>query len=618
MSYFRFQYKIKKFNSGYYPGFNQASTIIEFQCQPTSDEKNFELNEKKIQTTFIKLIKALDHPPPSIQIHEDCQFFNFLELPISFLKASRYPIFFNPAIISKKNNCQYEFIFPAIQHSSGTVKKIFEFTEMLLNQIELLNLEEFLKKYNELIKQIKHSAPAGINTLRFINAAHKNNIPWFRVYQNVYQFGWGKYRRWLDSSFTDKTSNITAGLVRNKLNTSSVLNLAGFPVPQSFVVTNLNELYDMSKFLGFPVVIKPIDLDGGVGVRAGLKNQEDLNKAFDHAKKYSKNIMVQKHIPGKDYRIQVFNGEAYWAIERQVCSVIGDGYKTVKELIDNENLNRGKGSKNEFLVKIDLNDETIDLLKENNLDINSVPKKNCVVILKRSANVTNGGVPVPVLENAHQDNLTLAIDAAKIVGLDLAGIDLICEDISISWKKSIAAICEVNAQPQLASHLPEILLGKILDGNGRIPAIACYGDLSKYAHIKKIIQSEFSEWGWVSSQKIETKSGYSLKQLKANKSFYRKGMPLILDKKVDCLVLEIDEEDFDYEFPVDRFDLLILGDFFSEKKKFADDKLRALLSISNKCLTLNKANIIEGNGKLAEPNSIQDITKLIHNMRLEK
>ncbi len=597
MNYFKFEFLVQKFNSGYYPGFTQASAIIAFSSQYAGEKDSLEIQKKFLLDTYHSLIESLNINDQFLYPAPEHPFYTFLKLPIFLLQEAGYPVFSMPKIISIKSGDELTIAFPAIQHLHIALKKVFAFTNTTLNQLDSLEINKFHENFYNLVNQLKRSSPHGINTLRLIKAANELNVPWMRIYQNVYQFGWGKNRRWLDSTFTDRTSNISAGLARNKMNTSHVLNLAGFPVPRSYIVNNANEIAQASKILNFPLVIKPLDLDGGIGVQAGLKNQEDLLKAFEQARKFSKKIMLQEHIEGKDYRIQVFNGDAYWAIERIPCHISGDGIHTIEELIIKENKSRGKGSANEILVKIKIDDETIDLLKECNLTLNDIPTKNSMVALKRSANVANGGTPIPVIEKAHQDNLNLAIDAARIIGLDLAGIDLICKDISISWKKSKAVICEVNAQPQLAKHLPQYLLEKLVKNRGRIPVIVFYGNVPNFQSFKEIIGRVYSHPGFASSRKIEKGNGRTILESPSKKSFFLNGMALIIDPDVDCLILELDFDDKLIELPIDKIDILILGEFKQNNEHLMQMKIERLASISNKCFILNKAAKIKDTKK---------------------
>lgn len=588
MHFFNFKYQVYKSLSGYYPGFKQASSIISFEFEMTDSNLDFEVQKEKVETLFNKFIESLNRGYYKFGFDKQDQFVNFLELPLLIMKESGYPIYSDPLIISRIKKNQYVFLFPSIQNSHIAIKKIFEYSDKVLNTIQNADddfLELITKEFNTLLEQIKHSAPTGINTLRFLSAANQMGVPWIKLYGNVYQFGWGKNKRWLDSSFTDQTSNIAAGLVRNKIHTYFVLDLAGIPVPRGFVVKNKNELIRASQVLGFPLAVKPANLDRGVGVRAGLKSQEQLIKAFDHAKIFSKAILVQEHVNGKDYRIQVFNNEAYWAIERQPCGIIGDGKRSINQLIDFENATRGPGKANDILIKIEINEETIDLLNENGFDLNSVPLAGKFIQLKRIANVSSGGIPIPVLEKAHQDNLNLAIDAVKIAGLDIAGVDLICEDISISWKKSKSVICEINGQPQIAKHLPAFLLNKIVKNKGRIPVIAFYGQINNLDRFRGLMKDYFPNYGWASFDELNMPTISSCRIIK--KTLYQNAMTLILDPSVECILLNIQLNLSPIELPVDHIDALFIGAYEEEKSEYSISVLNALLNIVDQYVDLN-------------------------------
>ena len=570
--------------SGYYPGFRQASSIITFEFEML----DFNLKKENINIYFNSFVESLNRGRYALSFDEMYEFFNFLELPLLIMQESGYPIFNEPLIISRNKKNQYIFLFPSIQHCHFIIIKIFEYSDKLINAIQNADeqvLEDLRKEFNDLLEKIKYAGPLGQNTLRFLSAANEMGVPWIRLYENVYQFGWGKNKRWLDSSFSDQTSNISAGLARHKSNTSFVLDLAGIPVAKGFVVKNKEELIRVSEMLGFPLAIKPADLDGGVGVRASIKNQEQLIKAFDHAKMFSNIILVQEHVHGKDYRIQVFNNEAYWVVERQPCGVMGDGLHSISQLIDQENATRGRGKENDILVKIEIDEETIDVLNEEGLSLESIPPISSFIQLKRIANVARGGIPVPVLDKAHQDNLDLAIDAVKIVGLDIAGVDLICEDISISWKKSKSAICEINGQPALAKHLPKFLLEKMVTNKGRIPVIGFYGEVINSDQIKVWIKEYFPNSGWASIGHLN-KTEISTKRV-IKKTLYQNAMTLILDPTIECILLDIYPHENPIELPVDFMDTLFIGNFHKEINKQIQNTLDILINMTENYVNQN-------------------------------
>jgi cyanophycin synthetase len=337
------------------------------------------------------------------------------------------------------------------------------------------------KQLEKVVKDLVKQAPKGSNVPRFIKAAFELNIPTLWLPGNVVQFGQGSRARRLDSSFTDQTPLVSAKWARNKSWANTILAKSGLPVAAHQIVSSSDEAISVANRLGYPVVVKPADLDGGVGVAAGLDSEEEVKLAYEDARKCSKNILVEKHIVGKDYRLTVLHGEVIWAIEREPAGVKGNGLSSVNDLVDliNAEPMRGEGP-HAPLKKIVLNEEAYALLKKQGLEVDSVPPVGAFVRLRRTANIATGGRPIAVHEYVHPDNARLAVRAAQALNLDFAGIDLLIDDVAHSWQvSSNVAICEVNGQPNIgqstAAHLYGEILRRLLNGNARLPIILVLG-----------------------------------------------------------------------------------------------------------------------------------------------
>jgi cyanophycin synthetase len=413
-----------------------------------------------------------------------------------------------------------------------------------------------------LLKSLRGGAPQGMNTLRFLEAADQAGIPWQRVWGNVFQFGWGARARRLDSSFTDATPTISARLARNKLATSALLRQAGIPVPDHGLAQSADAAEKLANQLGYPVVVKPADLDGGRGVAAGLKTAQAVRKAFVAAARLSSAVLVEKHFEGKDYRLQVFQNEVFWVVERVPGGVTGDGLRSVADLLAELNADprRGEPGSAALRKRIPLDEEALALLGEQGLSAQAIPQANVFVRLRRAANVASGGLPVPALEKAHPDNLALAVRAARLLRLDLAGVDLLIPDISRSWLESGAAICEVNAQPQMSPHLPAYVLSRLVQGQGRVPVVVVLGLASEpgFGHrICDALSSTGLRVGMATPEAV-TIEGHVV--MKSPSYVYAGGLALIADPSVDVMVLCVDDESIlKTGLPVDRFDVLLLA-----------------------------------------------------------
>jgi len=320
--------------------------------------------------------------------------------------------------------------------------------------------------------------PPGANIPLFLKAAVGLNIP-FQETPSFILYGTGTRSCWMDSSHTGLTSHLGVQVARNKVLSADMLKRSGLPVAENRLAADAEQAVAAANTLGYPVVVKPTDRNGGAGVAANLVNDDEVRQAFEFARQISSNIMVEKYIEGRDYRLLVFRGEMIWAVER-VPGVIGDGRHSVAELVDQLNADPRRGdSRLSPLKRLPLDAEAELMLQRQQLDASFVPAEGQLVRLRRTANVTAGGTPVVVNERVHPDNFLLAERAAQACRLDIAGIDLLISDISRSWKEVGAAIIEVNNQPSLGqtttNHLYAPILSKLVPGDGRVPVVAVLG-----------------------------------------------------------------------------------------------------------------------------------------------
>ena len=333
---------------------------------------------------------------------------------------------------------------------------------------------------NAILAALRAQVYWAANIRRFASAALAMNIPFIEMPGQVFQYGLGRRGRWMNSSFTDFTPFISVGLVQNKQVTSIYLQQAGLPVPEQRVVQDETAALVAAEELGYPVVVKPLDQEGGLGVVPDLRSPEEMREPIAAIQRHANNILIEKHFSGRDYRLIIFHGEMIWAIECIPGGVTGDGQQTVAQLLEEYNANPLRGTTANFPLKqVEIDDEVSFLLAREQLTMASVPEKGRFVRLRRVNNISVGGTPVGVTEQVHPDNKLLAERAARVLRLDIAGVDLLIEDISRSWRETGAIICEVNSQPNLGQtttgHLYAPMLNKIVPGNGRVPVILVLG-----------------------------------------------------------------------------------------------------------------------------------------------
>lgn len=397
------------------------------------------------------------------------------------------------------------------------------------------------------ITELRQFVPRSSNVAHFVQAAFDQRMPFREMPGGVYQFGIGAAASWLDSSFTDTTPFVAAKLAKNKWWSAALLREAGLPVPEHRLVTDAPSAVITAREFGYPVVIKPADRDGGVGVAAGLCTDDEVKEAYEIASKLSRNILVERHIPGRDYRITVFRGEAIWAIERIPAGIIGDGTHSVTELVFLTNSDPRRGMEHASpLRRLLLDKEARQLLEQQGYAEESIPPPGAYVRLKRAANIASGGTPVAAFDRLHPDNAQLAVRAANISRLDLAGIDLLIEDISVSWRQTGAAICEINGQPVLGQttsvHLYAHLLKKLVPNAGRIPTILVFGAQHPDVWVQAIsgaLSGDVQTIGVAVNGKVCVGDEVILSDVP---HLFEGGKILALDRRVNAIVLSVEDD----------------------------------------------------------------------------
>lgn len=482
-------------------------------------------------------------------------------------QSAKVPVFEQGKIIAVYPESNSVLLMIPILFSSHQVTG--KFFSWLINVFNELHADRervvSIGSFDEIEKCLVQAGLKSSNMPRFLRAAFTAGIPYSEITDQVYQFGYGSRSRLLDSSFTDQTSLIGTRFARVKTLAAVVLRRAGIPVPDHITVADSAGAEKAANDLGFPVVVKPMDLDGGVGVAAGLTTPDEVREAFDVAQKKSRQILVEKHHDGRDYRLTIFQGTLLWAIERVPGGVTGDGKSSVQTLLELLNADplRGEGP-HAPLKRIEFDDEAQSLLSKGGMDISSIPGEGQFIRLRRTANVVRGGVPVAVFDHVHPDNSLLAVRAAAALRLDLAGVDLLIPDISRSWRESGCAVCEVNAQPGIglitSSHLYLQILRKLVQGSGRIPVALVLGAPPEWS-VAAAVAVQLGKAGLVAGRGDHEGVSIGTETITAGAvDPYTGGQMLIGEKSIDAVVLCInDTAVLRTGLPFERFDLLVLA-----------------------------------------------------------
>ena len=333
----------------------------------------------------------------------------------------------------------------------------------------------------------------GTSTAAVLAAAHKRGIPSLRLTEeaNLFQLGWGSRQKRLQATITGATNHVAVGIASDKQLTKTLLDQAGVPVPAGSTVTTLAEAQRALRRLDGPVTVKPLDGNQGKGVTVACATPDDVERAFAFAQKYGRHVIVEEFLQGRDYRVLVTGRKVAAASWRRPPHVTGDGVSTVRALVEVENANpaRGAGHTN-ILTKIPLDDVALQVLARQGYDLESVPAAGAHVELRGSANLSTGGTAEDVTDLLPDETREICIRAARTIGLDVAGIDIVCQDIARPLRAQKGGIIEVNAAPGIRMHqypsrgTPRDAGAAIVDAlvgtdDGRIPDVAVTGTNGK-------------------------------------------------------------------------------------------------------------------------------------------
>lgn len=371
---------------------------------------------------------------------------------------------------------------------------------------------ELGEPFNAMWQVLMQHALTGTNSLRFIDAAYRHGIERYPMFERVWVFGHGVHRTIFNSSLTSRESHLGVGFARDKLTAGGLLRIAGLPVAHGGRVQDADHGAKVAAEIGYPVVVKPADLDQGAGVTAGIEDEADLRQAIAAATKLSERIIVEKHHYGQDYRVTVLHGKAIKLMVRRAAGVVGDGEKTIAQLVEAKNQEL-RSLRDELLSKrprLAIDDEAQALLRPRGYTADTVLPESEFMPLRRKGNVSAGGTfEVLPIEALHPDNRMLAESATATIGLQIAGIDIISGDIGKSWRETGGIIVEVNASPQIGYTGSEEIYGEILTevlgGKGRIPVhllvlqqgIEAPLDLPEYARSADCNAAAWGTSGWI-------------------------------------------------------------------------------------------------------------------------
>ncbi|MCU0295947.1 MAG: cyanophycin synthetase [Candidatus Nanopelagicales bacterium] len=395
----------------------------------------------------------------------------------------------------------------------------------------------------------------GPSTQALVDEAASRDIPYIRLNTgSLVQFGQGVHQRRIRATMTSQTSALAVDIASDKELTGRLLAAAGLPVPGSHSCRTVEQAIRLAERIGYPVVLKPADGNHGRGVQLDLRDAAAIEANFAAAKEQARNgrVIVESFYSGKDYRVLVVGGHMVAVAERVPAHVVGDGVHTVAELVEivNSDPRRGVGHE-KVLTRIRVSESAIELVAEQGFGMDDVPEAGLEVRLAATGNMSTGGISIDRTYDAHPDNVEIAEEAARVVGLDVAGIDFICPDIAETVRETGGGMCEVNAAPGFRMHThptigePQFVAKAVIDNlfpagsPSRVPIVAVTGTNGKTT-TARMISAIFKGMG----RKVGMTStdGITIDQrliIQSDASGTKSARMVLQNPRVDFAVLEV-------------------------------------------------------------------------------
>ena len=350
------------------------------------------------------------------------------------------------------------------------------------------------------LRTLHEDVRLGPSTSAVVDEARRRGIPVRRLNsRSLVQLGLGRNLRRIQATLTDYTSAIGVEIAQDKDDTKRVLGNMGLPVPKGDVATTMEDAVAVAEEIGYPVLLKPLDANHGRGISARLGDADAVRRAWAEARAHSRRIVVESFADGRDHRVLVIDGCVVACAERVPAHVVGDGRRTIRELVVEANADPRRGTGHtKVLTRLPCDRTTEEHLALGGRTLETVPAAGERVLLRATANLSTGGTSIDRTDEMHPDNVTACEMAASSVGLDIAGIDVLTPDISVPFRENGAVIIEVNAAPGVRMHThpaegrPRNVGAPILDmlyapgSEFTIPVIAVTGTNGKTTTVRLI------------------------------------------------------------------------------------------------------------------------------------
>ena len=413
--------------------------------------------------------------------------------------------------LQKQAGCLVTFSGNVQTSESGVYQVVIEYSEEAVGRLALEIAQALclsavedtafdLDKVLAQLRELDEDERLGPSTGSIVQAAIERGIPYRRMTAgSMVQLGWGSQQRRIQAAETDGTSAISQSIAQDKELTKKLLEAAGVPIPFGRPVLDEEDAWVAAEEIGLPVVVKPQDGNQGKGVTVNVASRDHLKIAYAAAAAISDSVMVERYLPGHDFRLLVVGGKVVAAARRDPPQVIGDGIHTVRELVEivNKDPRRSDGHAT-ALTKMRLDAIALARLEIQGYSTDSVPAKGSRVILRNNANLSTGGSATDVTDDVHAALAARAVAAAQMIGLDVCGVDVMCDSVLKSLEEQGGGVIEVNAAPGLRMHLQpsfgkaravgEAIISSMFNkgDDARIPVVAVTGTNGKTTTVRLI------------------------------------------------------------------------------------------------------------------------------------
>ncbi len=370
---------------------------------------------------------------------------------------------------------------------------IYIFNELIRKDKDIDDIKKIVEEILEDAEYAFQRGKLGPSTKAILEAAKRRDIPFNRVHDNysLFSVGWGKNRRMIWGPVTSDTSIIGSDLSKEKDICKDVLWNYGFPVPRGRLCRTQKEVLKEAERICYPVVLKPVDGHHGEGVLVNLKNEEELKEGYEITKETSSDVLVEQYLEGDDFRFLLIGNKVVGVARRIPAHVVGDGVSNIKKLVEIENQRPERGEGHAYvLTELELGEEELMCLKRHGVGPNYIPSEGEIIYLREVGNISTGGTAEDYTDITHPTIKRKLERISKLFNLDLMGIDIIAENITLPADNMRWGIIEVNTSPGLRMHIApsdgnpipvgdHIIENMYPEGNGRIPLIAITGTNGK-------------------------------------------------------------------------------------------------------------------------------------------